>query len=171
MINLLKVLGLNFKTQKTFYWSNNRRYDFYLPKYNLIIETHGEQHYEEAFKNIQGSRTLKEEQENDKYKYKIAMNNSIDEYIVIDCRKSDINWIKKNIINSNLAEIFDLRNVDWESIDFKSRKSTHIEFLKLWNDGNSTEEISKETGSGKSTIINALNKFSKIGLCNYGKSI
>ena len=34
-----------YETEKTFEWSNNKRYDFYLPKYNLLIEFNGEQHY------------------------------------------------------------------------------------------------------------------------------
>ena len=45
MYNLLEQSNINFETQYSPQWGNGHRYDFYLPDYNIIIETHGEQHY------------------------------------------------------------------------------------------------------------------------------
>lgn len=45
---------------------NNRKYDIYIDKYNLIVEVHGVQHYEDSRKFTK--RTLEEEQENDRKK-------------------------------------------------------------------------------------------------------
>ena len=49
---------------------SNKRYDFYLPDFNLLIERDGEQHYQEhrLFNKI----SLKENIVNDKYKTKLA---------------------------------------------------------------------------------------------------
>lgn len=77
-----------------------------------IVETHGLQHYEE---NANFKMNLKEVQKNDKFKKELALNNGIKEenYIVIDCRKSELDWIKTNILKSNLINVFDLYNIDW----------------------------------------------------------
>ena len=97
MSHVLNIIEPNYISQlssKDFEWCNKYRYDFYLPTYNSIIEVHGEQHYRHTgFK-----RTVKEEQENDRLKKELALNNGIDNYIIIDCRKSEINYIKNNIL-------------------------------------------------------------------------
>ena len=112
----LKQLNLNVAIQYKPQWSEGKIYDFYFEfsdkKY--IIETHGEQHYRD---NGIWYRSLKEEQENDKYKMELALRNGIDEYIIIDCRKSNLNWIKNNILDSSLVNIFKLDDIDWELCD------------------------------------------------------
>lgn len=51
----------------------NRRYDFYIPSHNLLIERDGEQHYlEHKFFAL----SLEEQKKIDKYKVKIAIKNS-----------------------------------------------------------------------------------------------
>ena len=63
MIAVLSQLDIEFIHDKPFKWSNHKRYDFYLPDYNTIIETHGGQHYDRGFEGI-GGNTLEEEQKN-----------------------------------------------------------------------------------------------------------
>ena len=116
MHNVLTQLCLNFQTQLTktnFSWCKNYRYDFYfeLNGEQYIVETHGSQHYKESGQG----RTLKEEQENDKLKKKLALTNGIksENYIIIDCRKSELKWIKQNLLNSKLNELFNLNIIDW----------------------------------------------------------
>lgn len=118
MINLLMRLDIKFETQYNSSWSNSKRYDFYLPKYNMIIETHGEQHYRQSPRG----RSLQEEQENDKYKKELALKNGIENYIVVDCKYSTLEWLKKNCIKE-LSLYFDLSTVDWESVWKKSQKN------------------------------------------------
>ena len=108
MYSIFKQLDIEFETQYSPKWIKGKRYDFYIPKFNAIIEVHGEQHY-----NYTGrGRSLQEEQENDKLKEEIALNNGIN-YIVIDCRKSELDWIKDNILKSKLNNLFDLDNINW----------------------------------------------------------
>ena len=94
----------------------DRKYDFYFPKVSLIVETHGLQHYEECSGIM---KSFKEQQENDKLKYEIAVNNGIQNYVVLDCRKSQIDWIKESVIKSDLDKILNINysEVDWEECD------------------------------------------------------
>lgn len=39
---------IDYVKEKVFSWSNNKRYDFYLPDFNVLIEYHGIQHYKEV---------------------------------------------------------------------------------------------------------------------------
>lgn len=123
---LLKSLNIEFTrelTSKNCRWIRNyKKYDFYIKNCETIVETHGIQHYEEANR---GGRTLKQEQENDEFKKEMALVNGIKEenYIVIDCRESNIDFIRKSILNSRLANIFDLTNIDWIEVDRLSQKS------------------------------------------------
>lgn len=85
--SLLENKNLEFQYDNTLSWSKGKRYDFIL---NIngkltIIEIHGIQHYEES---PRGKRSLKEEQENDKYKYDLAMKNGVENYIIIDAKYS-----------------------------------------------------------------------------------
>ena len=70
--SILSQLKVDFATQlskSTFNWCDKYRYDFYIPSLNMIIETHGIQHYEE---NKNWTMSLEEEQENDKIKKELA---------------------------------------------------------------------------------------------------
>lgn len=68
-----------FEKEKIFPWSNHKRYDFYLPQFNLIIEYMGIQHYKEV---PHFQKTLQEQQEIDKYKQEIAEKEGIN-YLII----------------------------------------------------------------------------------------
>ena len=92
--NVLAYIHINHECEKTFDWLKNKRYDININN-KIIIENHGLQHYEDCFFNKLSKKTLKEEQDNDKFKEKIAVQNDIVEYIVLDCRYSNLEWIKK----------------------------------------------------------------------------
>lgn len=117
-------------------WCDKYRYDFYfeLNEEKYIIEVHGIQHYYGSFEKLSG-RTLEEEQQNDLNKYNLAIQNGIkpENYIIIDCRKSELDFIKNNILNSRLNEIFDLNNVDWIEIGQASEKSLVKQVCDYWH--------------------------------------
>lgn len=168
MYNLLDSLNKDFVSEKTFEWSNGKRYDFYLKDYNCIIETNGSQHYENH--NF-GYKTLQEEQENDKYKERLAKENGIKYYIVLDCRKSELEWIKNSILNSELNKLFNLSNVDWDKLFIISQQSNPIikKCCRSWNEGNTTKEIMKKVGISHNTVAKYLKIGTKMGICNYVK--
>lgn len=135
--SLLKHLNVDFKMQlskTTFDWCGKYKYDFYIPKYNMIIETHGLQHYKEMSNKSKFKRTLQEEQENDRIKEQLAKDNDIEHYVVIDCRKSELEWIKNSILKSKLNELFDLCNIDWTGCEEDSNKNIVKEICKAWNE-------------------------------------
>lgn len=175
MLSLLEQLDVNFKYQKNdFKWSKRKIYDFYFEYDNeqYIIETHGLQHYEDTTRK--GGRTFKEEQTNDKLKKELAISNGIKEenYIEIDCRKSELEWIRDNddgILNSRLAELFDLSEIDWiKCNEFATITSLLKEACILWEKGlEDTLQISNILKISRGTVVRYLNKGFDIKLCSY----
>lgn len=157
----------NFEKEKTFDWSQNKRYDFYIPNLSCIIETHGLQHYLHTGFN----RTLEEEQENDKLKEQLAKENGIKYYIILDCGKSEMEWIKNSILNSELNELFDLSSIDWEKCDLNSKKSNIILSCNMWNNGFKIKEIAQKLKLNRTTIRRYLKQGSKNNLCNYNSEV
>lgn len=166
--NILEQLNIKFIFQlnkNTYEWCENSRYDFYLKDYNMIIETHGEQHYKNK-SNGSNWNSLEYEQENDENKRKLALNNGIKHYIVIDMRKSEYEYIRNNIIEK-LSPYFDLSNVKWKLAWEESQKSLCVKSWNLWNDGYSIPEISDMLNLSRRTILTYLKNGVKIGQCDY----
>ena len=162
-------LKCEFIYDKTTTWSNNKRYDFYIPSMGIIVEVNGIQHYEISF-SCNNSRSVKEEINNDKYKMNLALLNGIKHYIELDCRKSNFNYIKSSILNSELNNLFDLSIIDWEKCYKATSTSNVIICSDLWNNGmKNTKDISDYTGIHISSVISYLKRASEIGLCNYIK--
>ena len=185
MSNVLTQLHIKFSTQKVFAWSKildektkkqrHKRYDFYICSLNTIIEVHGIQHYEQSARG----RSLKKEKENDKIKKELAIENNVENYITIDCRYSDRNWIKKNIISSSLSRLLKLDEVDWESAHKDSLNTLIKEVSILWNIYNeerpnsrvaTVKRISEELKIGVSTVQKYLRIGEDIGWCNRKKT-
>lgn len=163
--NLLTQLKYDFHHDKPTEWSDKKRYDFYIPIINTIIETHGKQHYEET---TLGYKTLEEIVENDIYKRQLALDNGIKYYIELDCRESVDDYIKCSIINSKLNELFDLTLVDWSECYGATMNSRVVDCAVLWNEGmKNTKQISEYTGINISLVISYLKKAAKHGLCDY----
>lgn len=114
VMSLLDTNNVDYETQKVFDFLPNRRYDFYLPKHSLVIETHGEQHYK-----VSSTSKWKVYKDVDEEKEKYCKENGIN-YISVDCRKSDFSFIIKNIVkNEKLAKIITYIDEDdiMESVD------------------------------------------------------
>ena len=172
MVSILNQLNLDFITQLsnlTLLWCDKYKYDFYLPEYNIIIETHGKQHYEESNRG----RSLKEEQENDRIKQELALSNGIKHYVIIDCRNSEMEWIKQYTINSELNEIFDLSKIDWSKCEKFALPNLIKEVCDYWNnkeEWETTQTIADNNPWGikdKTTIRKYLKKGTELGWTNY----
>ena len=171
MYALLNQLEVDFESEKKFKWAKKKKYDFYLYKYNCIIEMHGLQHYKGVFNKVKG-RTLEQEQENDKIKEQLAKDNNINYYIVIDSRKSELNYIRNNIINSELNKLFDLSSIDWN----KCYESTCKNLIKiacdLWNNNyGSLVRIGEKLKIHRYTVRRYLKKGTILGWCNYNPKL
>lgn len=167
VMNVLEQLNINFETEYSPSWIKPKRYDFYIPKFNMIIEAHGGQHYDGSFKRI-GGRTLEEEQQNDKYKREMALVNGIKHYIELDCRESSLDYIKNSILNSKLNKLFDLSNINWTSCAEFANKNIVKEVCDYWNnkgEDETTRDLAKEFKVDPVTIRSYLKKGTKLGWC------
>ena len=158
-------------TKTTFSWCKNYRYDNYINNVNCIIETHGKQHYEETTGKW-GS--LKDRQQNDIDKEQLAKEKGIEHYIIINCRKSEMDWIKNSIMNSKLPKLlnFNEEDIDWLKCHEHAITSNIVKMTcNLWNKGITTSEMMPIFKMGKSAIIRYLKQGNKLGWCNYDSEV
>ena len=170
IFNLLEQLDVDFETEYKPKWIDNKRYDFYVKSNNCIVETHGEQHYKQTSRKGKRVRTLQEEQKNDRYKKETALSNGIKYYIELDCRESNLEWIKNSILNSELNKLFNLSTIDWQQCAEFANKNIVKEVCNYWNnkkEDETTTNLSELFKVNKNTIINYLKRGNKLGWCDY----
>jgi len=133
-----QLLDKDFQTQlskTTFEWCKDYKYDFYIKKMNgIICECQGIQHYEET-KGNWGS--LEDVQENDRDKENLANKNEIENYILLDCRESNLKWIMNSIMNSKLPKLLNFKksDIDWKICEEFAYSSMIENACNLWNNG------------------------------------
>ena len=120
--------------------------------------------------NMQYENTRKKTEEkahviDPKIKEEKALDNKIERYVIIDSRKSEIDWIKNNVVNSELNNLFDLNSIDWnECFRFACENNlvkTACEYKK--NNPNMTyTEIGKMMGYERHSVKRWLEKGRKI---------
>ena len=170
MTSVLDQLNIEYifqLTKKSFDWCEDKKYDFYIPSLNTIIETHGMQHYEDCWGKA------KDVQENDRIKYELALQNGIKDgdYIVIDCRYSNKEWVKNNILSSKLNELFDLeKRINWNKCEEFALSNLVKEVCEYWNDRQeweTTKTLAEVFGLSKNAISKYLKKGAGLGWCEY----
>ena len=166
--SLLNELNVNYDTEKSFKWSNKKRYDVYIPSIDTIIEIHGKQHY--VSKSMEKFKKLEDEIKNDKFKMDIAKQNGIRQYVVIDARESNLDFIRRNL-ESSLCGIFDLSNIDWELVFKNSLKSAVITACNMYNKGVTMQDIAKSMKIHICTVRDYLGKGTDANLCKYVRSL
>lgn len=166
VFNVLEQIGVMVQMEYSPEWAQGKRYDDYLIDYNLIIENHGRQHYEECSFT---TRTLSEEQENDNTKKQMALLNGIHNYVVLDCRCSTKEHIRKSIIESILPSILHFKDtdIDWDRALMFAHSNLIHEAATLFNNGKHTKEISEILCVHRSSICRWLNIATKLKLCDY----
>lgn len=172
MINILNKLKIEYKRQLT-YDNGKHKYDFYIPMWNAIFETHGLQHYEGWQNN---KENLIEQQANDEYKYNDAINNGIkdENYHQIDCRYSTLKWCRPKIENvlSQYININILTDNDWKEFDKKSQNSLVYELCKYYdnNQNLTVKELMEIFDLSNSCVSVYLHKGNDYGWCKYNGS-
>lgn len=163
--HFLSGLNISFETQFSPEWSQGRKYDCYIPAFNVIVEAHGLQHYRESPRG----RSLKEEHENDLLKFDLSVINGIEHYVVLDCRKSELEWIKNSIMSSRLPELlgFCEDDINWEKCHANSVHSTLVEANSLYAKGVSIEVISSMLKISEATCRRYLTRGEELGLSDY----
>lgn len=167
ILNELKIKYITELSKTTFSWIGKYRYDFYIPSRNMIIELQGSQHFTNTFKG----QSLKKQQDIDKEKMELAINNNITTYMQIDCSDSSYEFLSREIMYSAFGVLFDLSNVDLKECYKKSQKSLLIKSVELWNFRMLVKDIAKELNLFNGTVSDYLKRASSIGLCKYDKHI
>jgi len=171
MICFLNQISIKFEYQKyskELFNQQNYYYDFYLPEYNYIIETHGEQHYRKSCGFFNDNKFIVY---NDNSKKHLALNHNIDKYIIIDCQKSNLNWIKNSILKSDLKQFINNsnNNVDWDRCELYAMSNMVKEVCDFKNEHTELTplEISKFFPICRETITKYLHIGNKYGWCKY----
>lgn len=167
MAAMLEQLDIEYTPEYTLAGAKYR-YDFYLPHYQVFIEMHGRQHYEEWGKS--SNLSLLDRQKIDADKEQYAAENGINHYIIIDSKYSDISYISEQIKKSYLSEIFDLSCIDWDKCGFYAAGSILSQVAELYNDGYNVNFISKILKADISSVYKWLHKATELKLCNWVKS-
>ena len=181
MFSILEQLKINFKTEFNPKWCTyinyndinkikTGRYDFlledvFIDDKQIIIETDGGFHSKD---NKMSGQTKEESEYIDFTKDTLALENGY-KVIRIDCSKSNLEYIKNNIINSKLSTLFDLNVIDWNKVqDFAlSNLVKEVCNYKKNNPHLSTFDIGKIMNFNNNTIREWLKTGTKLDWCNY----
>ena len=164
---LLNQLKIEYIPEYYNDWSDGRKYDIYIPIFNCIIENHGEQHY--GHRGSFKTKSLEEEKRNDAYKKILAEQNGIKHYIVLDCRESNVSWIKKSIMNSKLPIIlsFNINNIDWMMCHQFALSNMVKRVADEWENGCGVQDIMDKLKISRTTTSRYLTLAAEQEWCSY----
>ena len=165
-------LSVPFQMEKGFDWLPRRRYDFWLPEQDVIIEIHGKQHYSMSDPwNSDGKQKyidlMKEE--------KAYENGYTGRYIVLMYDVSgDGSRFVTQILGSNLQTMFSMENVDWSACNQYAILSNSVkEVCDIYNSGvvDLTQICRMTHYSSLNTIREKLKKGALLGWCDYSAAV
>ena len=173
---LNQLLVLNWQPEYSPDWLKPYRYDNYFEyqgqKY--VLEMDGGFHdidINDMVNNSKNKNKIRIKQA-DKIKDDLAKKHDI-KVIRVDCNESNMDYIKNNIINSALSNIFDLNNIDWDRCDEFACKNIAKEVSLFWGNNNcpSYTIIKNNFYIKKATIKKYLTIGAKHGWCSYYNGI
>ena len=169
MYSVLSQLNIDFETEYSPEWVKPKRFDFYIPSLNLIIEMDGGWHYKD---NSLNNKSKEESESIDKLKDMICKQYNLD-VIRINCDykliKNRFNYIKQNILNSELRKYLNLDNVSWELCDSDSVKNI-IKIACDYYEKNINMKIvdmADNLNISYNTFVNYLKTGNNFGWCSY----
>lgn len=168
MTSILKELNIEFESEFSPDWIGDRRYDFYIPSMNLIIEMDGEFHNKD---NHYNGQTKEESKSIDDYKDEQAKLHDI-AVIRIDCDypclEQRFEFIKQNVINK-LKNNFSLNKLDWVKCN-EFATSNLIKLACKYKRNNhdiTARDIGRLMGYSTFSIISWLKTGNELGWCIY----
>lgn len=150
MYNILRIKNIKFISEYSPDWIKPKRYDFYIPSKNIIIEMDGGWHYIDN--NLSG-KSKDETRKIDNFKEKEAYKHSIITYR-IDCRESNCDYIYNNILESGLNKILQISYSELNDADSKSHNNLIKEVCEYKNihDNMTSSTIAKHFNLSRDTI-------------------
>lgn len=149
-------------------WTKLYRYDLYF-KYgniNYLVEMDGGFHY--VTTSMRTDEELLIQQQRDKEKDILAKENGF-VLMRIDCRESNKDYIKSNILNSELVNIFDLSEIDWDLCDNYGQTNLIKQVCNFYNNSQkkSPSYIGEHFNLDRHTITKYLKSGANLGFCDY----
>lgn len=166
VINALQEIGIQFEPEKAFEWSLRKRYDIYIPSRDMIIEVHGRQHYEPCGRG----KLLEDEINNDKLKEKLAKENNIVEYVIVDARNSTVEWLIENI-DKSIGRHFDFSGINFLEIFKKSQSSIVLKVWSLYNQDKQIDEIASILKLKPQIVYKYVSRGIKLNICKKTRRI
>lgn len=168
MKNILNQLEIDYISEYSPEWIKPKRYDFYIPKLNIIIEMDGAFHFIERQKS---NLTLDEVKSMDNYKESIALQHGI-KVIRIDCNYYGLSkrqsYISKNILTSELSQLINLNDIDFDEANVYASAPSFKRICELWDNGNhDLNDIALQLDIDYSTVLRCLKYGEEIGVCQY----
>lgn len=158
----LKQLNEPFITQYSPSWANKKRYDFYLPNMNIIVEVdgglgHGKKTYDNQI-DIVGKKI-------DDYKDSMALDNINCVVFRVNADVSSMSHIKKSLLET-FHDIFYMDFINWEECEKFALGSLLIDVCKAFRNKVSIPNIAKQFSISEKTVKRYLDSGKNIGLCN-----
>ena len=164
MYNLLSQLDIEFEKEKVFNWSNSKRYDFYIPCLNMIIEMNGKQHYSGLYFDGNNEESYEKIHANDVYKKELALNNGVRYYIEVNASNSNLCWLKRHVLKDQyLSDL--LKSCDFEYAYKRSNVSPIVSFANHYNSGiTDYKDLADINDIAISTVYTYMSTAKKCGL-------
>lgn len=170
MYSILKQLDVEFETQYSPDYLNRKLSDFHIPFSKLIIETDGKLGHKGGIAHSMSDKKIEECIEIDIWKDEQHNLHGL-HTIRINCFKSNMEYIKNNILNSELVDYFNFEDVDWnEANEFAWFSNLKKDVCEYWNnkeDWETTKDLVKVFNVSQGVIVNYLTQGTKFNWCNY----
>lgn len=167
MMSILNQVDADYIWQFSPTWLQGKRFDFCIESLKLIIETDGRlgHGYYLWGKCVDLNETSKLV---DNWKDQMAFKHGY--YVIrIDCSKSTFDYIKKNILNSELLRFFDLSKIDFTKCEKQSLHNLCKDICLYWESHQwlTCKELADIFGCATYTITRYLKNGHKVGWCSY----
>lgn len=161
----MKQAHVQFEVEKSFTWSDNKRYDFYLPDQDCIIEVHGAQHFGYGFEGLSGF-SLEDQRRRDSEKMCNASKNGIESFVIIDASDTSVTYIANQM--EKFLDVFGINaKIDRTRCEQDAMRNLTKETASMWNNGMTVKEMCLILGVSNHCVIGALKSAASIGLCDY----
>ena len=179
MMSVLDQLGIKYETQyqpkylnrleEDGKWSQKKS-DFYLTEYGLIIETDGKLNHKGGELHSKSKNPLEYYIEVDNWKDEQHLLHGL-KTIRINCFESNMEYIKNSILNSELINFGDFSKVSWLKCEEFALCNLVKSVCDYWNndkkDWESATDLEKIFKIDRITIVKYLKKGTELGWCNY----
>lgn len=171
MRELLKQLNIEFISEFSPIWIGDLRYDFYLPKYNIIIEMDGGIGHGHIAGGSYDTFSPSYTKAKDKFKEEVAEMHGIS-VIRFDCKRTDFKHMVDIISNSVLKNYFNIDNLDYVEIFNNSVSNLTKKICEYYmNTHCSISEIANKYDINFNTVYHYLLLGAELGWCDYDPKI